>query len=56
MGSNDHGPGDPDLWARCRRLISGWRALAAYGEELNKPNVADTLKQCADELEKAMKR
>ena len=52
MGSNDHGPGDPDLWARCRKLVKTWRENAQFRHKRD----ASMLRECADELEKAMKR
>jgi len=54
MGSNDHGPGDPDLWARCRKLVAAWREEANRRGDTSMK--AWALRECADKLEKAMKR
>ena len=54
MGSNDHGPGEPDLWARCRKLIKEWRETAKQSGSSELHIVM--LRACADQLEKAMRR
>jgi hypothetical protein len=61
MGGNDHGPGDPDLWARCRKLVAGWREQAkSERSELQFQSMRDgrasAFEEAANALEKAMKR
>lgn len=52
MGSNDHGPGDPDLWAKARKLVAKWRESA----EKMPAEQGVCVRACADELERAMRR